>query len=579
VSAARDALAYLEALHGARPQPSVIVVTPTKQDGRFAQSHFVRSPDDALPYVLGNVDVYVRITPIARKPARGRGVADDAVALPAVWAELDVNGTPARDGAMKTGAFPSVEAAVAVAGAVLEPSMLVASGGGVHPYWLLDEPLELRSGEDRDRAKRLVEGFQARLRREARERFDAGLDSTHDLARVLRPPGSMNGKGSPPKPVELLDDGGRRYALEELAAEVLDIDEPARSTADGGGEQVDVRAVLARHEDLAKLASRRGGKPGDGSASAWDFALGCRAAEHSYDDAMIGALIRHARRQHGEEKGERDDYVPRTVEAVRERVGYVGADSEHDDLLAELTKAIRVGSLGRRVASTFVAGHGNTGSATIALDDGYTIEFEQFEHVAQPAKLADQLATTVGITTEFSKLQARRVAALVRLSASREQELRNHGVFVNEAMRLLDLAPTDEFDQGDQLSRWEMWQRLRALDPDEPPDAPALETDAMRRRRESGSAEAYARRMLVPIDRETRVRFVLAGWLQEFMRRRLGSSTTPHRTKQTMMRAGWRMRGKDGRIKATDPDSGEDFPLVFYLVPAGWVERQTEQVQ
>ncbi len=69
--------------------------------------------------------------------------------------------------------------------------------------------------------------------------------------------------------------------------------------------------------------------------------LGCRAAEHGYDDGVLGALIRHARRVHGEDKGERDDYVEKTVAAVRKRVGYVTSGRKDDELLAELTKALR----------------------------------------------------------------------------------------------------------------------------------------------------------------------------------------------------------------------------------------------
>lgn len=152
-------------------------------------------------------------------------------------------------------------------------------------------------------------------------------------------------------------------------------------------------------------------------------------------------------------------------------------------------------------------------------------------------------------------------------------------MFVDEAMRLLDLVPTAEFDQGEQGSRWAMWQRLRDIDPAEPPEGDPFESDVMRARRTSATAEAYARRMLVPVDRQTGVWFVHAGWFQQFMRLQLGSNTTPHRTKQMMLRAGWRMRGRDGRIKATNPDGGAEFPLVFYLVLTGWVERQTDQVQ
>ena len=75
------------------------------------------------------------------------------------------------------------------------------------------------------------------------------------------------------------------------------------------------------------------------------------------------------------------------------------------------------------------------------LDDGYTIEFPSFEHVAQPGKLADQLATTVGIATDFSKLQSRRIAALVRRAASRGEELREHAFYMStRQIRLLMLA-------------------------------------------------------------------------------------------------------------------------------------------
>ena len=144
-----------------------------------------------------------------------------------------MNGTPDGKGGVKTGAFPTLDAAIQTAGTVLPPTMLVASGGGVHPYYVLEHPFVLGTVEDRERAARLVQGFQARLRREAQERFGAGLDSTHDLARVLRPPGSVNGKGEKPRPVELLACNGPRYTIEQLEAEAIEIEEePRRSTGD-----------------------------------------------------------------------------------------------------------------------------------------------------------------------------------------------------------------------------------------------------------------------------------------------------------------------------------------------------------
>ncbi len=102
------------------------------------------------------------------------------------------------------------------------------------------------------------------------------------------------------------------------------------------------------------------------------------------------------------------------------------------------------------------------------------------------------------------------------------------------------------------------------------PAAPALETSAQRRNRESTAAEPYARRVLIPGDRTTGERFVHAGWFQHFMRLRIGSSATPQRVKQALLRDGWLQRGHEGRIKATEPGTKETIVLAFYVVNVGW---------
>ncbi len=202
------------------------------------------------------------------------------------------------------------------------------------------------------------------------------------------------------------------------------------------------------------------------------------------------------------------------------------------------------------------------------------IEFASFAHVAQPGTLGDQLATTVAIATDFSKLQARRVASLVRKAASRNEELREHEVYTDEAAKLLRLAQTVDFEFADQAQKWARWAALDALDPEDAPEEQRGETTAERRARESRAAETYARRMVVLHDVTTGVRFVHAGWLQQFMRLRLGASATPQRARQAILRAGWTVRGRDGRMKATDPQDGRVLILTFYLVPKGWEARK-----
>jgi hypothetical protein len=559
VSVKRDALTYLEALHGERPQPSVIVVTPTKPSGGFARSHFVRSPQDALDYVLGAVDVYVRVTPIAGRLKDGRGTAADAIALPAVWAELDVDGTPGRDGKVKSGAFPHVEAAADVAGAVLEPSLLVGSGGGVHPYWLLDHPLELRSDEDRERARRLVQGFQARLRQEARDRFGAGIDSTFDLARVLRPPGSMNGKGPTPRPVELLDDGGRRYTLEELAAQTVKVDDaPAAGGDSGGGPGRPVEELLSLFGDVARLLNRKGRKPGDGSPSAWDYTMCCRAGEHECSDPELVALLREARRRHGDAKGERDDYIERTIAAVRQKVGYPASSPKA--ILERLTKDIHAAQVGLTLADVRVSGYGDRARVAFVFSDGSELDFPHAEQIATASRLASGLANTIGIAAEFSPLQARRVAAHVRRYAGRTNERRERDEAITWGIDFLRLAGAEVFDFADQASRFRRWRELHELDPDE-------QTSVR-------SAEAYARKSIVAVDGSTGIRYVRAGWFQEYVRR-IGATAGQADVMELMLDVGWKRKGNKGRIKATDPAGlGKPIGMPFYVVPAGWEDEQ-----
>ena len=343
----------------------------------------------------------------------------------------------------------------------------------------------------------------------------------------------------------------------------------ARPASDeGAGAGPSVEKLLDRHDDLAKITARKGTKPKGGTPSDWDFMLGCRAAEYGYDDEVLGALIRHARAIHNDDKGERDDYVERTIRAVRRRVGQIGAEISYDELLAELTRALRVDERGRRVSWTRVVGHGNAAAAAIGLDDGYEIEFSSFEHISQPAKLADQLATTIAIVTEFSKLQARRVASLVRLTASRGGELHDREIYVEEALRLLRLAQVVAFNFTDQGDRWRVWADLDALDPEE-----TFEPDLYKRegrRHESKTAEAYARRVLIPRDKDAGVRFVRTSWFQHFIRLRLGSSATPHQARNALLAAGWAVRGKKGQIRATEPDGDRTLISAFYLVPRDW---------
>jgi hypothetical protein len=89
------------------------------------------------------------------------------------------------------------------------PSVVIDSGGGYHCYWLLEEPWILQNDQDREEAKRLQYAWVA---------YTGGDEQAKDLCRVLRIPGTQNGKYQPSRPVSILwAELDERYELTELS--------------------------------------------------------------------------------------------------------------------------------------------------------------------------------------------------------------------------------------------------------------------------------------------------------------------------------------------------------------------------
>lgn len=121
---------------------------------------------------------------VATRRDDSSGTLDNCQHLPAMFSDIDFKVMPEAEarGRLTRFRFP--------------PSAIVRSGGGLHVYWLLREPLDLP--EEADRAKGL-------LRRLAHA---VGGDlSAAEAARILRVPGTMNYKRdyTTPRPV-VLDD-------------------------------------------------------------------------------------------------------------------------------------------------------------------------------------------------------------------------------------------------------------------------------------------------------------------------------------------------------------------------------------
>lgn len=176
--------------------------------------------------------VYVRMTTLAAPLGRGqRGGNADSLALPALWADIDIAGSAHKDGNLPP-SWEDAERVVATSG-LPAPTVTVDSGHGMYPVWLLD-PAPVLTADDLDDAARLSADWQRVIAAaSARLGYHYG-EGVGDLARVLRLPGTVNRKAGTEKLCRLTGGGGARYSLTELrercAATVAQI-EPAPTLA------------------------------------------------------------------------------------------------------------------------------------------------------------------------------------------------------------------------------------------------------------------------------------------------------------------------------------------------------------
>jgi len=97
----------------------------------------------------------------------------------------------------------------------LKPSFTISSGVGVHAYWALNEEIEITDDQERKDAQELVRSF---YRGFAEFAHPLKFDSTHDLSRMLRFPGSWNFKDpeNPKQVVFLSENPERTYSISEI---------------------------------------------------------------------------------------------------------------------------------------------------------------------------------------------------------------------------------------------------------------------------------------------------------------------------------------------------------------------------
>lgn len=124
-----------------------------------------------------------------------RGQNEAAAVVPGLWVDLDYADKPHAGEQPRKKIYPTREAVdQALAMMPFPPSVRVVTGGGIHAYWKFDRPFLITSTADNGRAAELVKSWQGQIKSKLLKIGGFGADSTHDLARVLRLPGTIHTK-------------------------------------------------------------------------------------------------------------------------------------------------------------------------------------------------------------------------------------------------------------------------------------------------------------------------------------------------------------------------------------------------
>lgn len=348
----REAQAFLKELFGKELPRGAKIQMWCKATKR---THYCASYTDAAQLVKGRPpDWYVGVSLSPRNfGVTKRCPARESAGIAGLWADIDVVGGPES----KRNAAPDLGAAMALAKSVLEPTLTINSGYGLQAWWLLDDgPWVFADDAEREQASRMAQGWIATLRAKAQEQGWT-IDSTQDLARLMRVPDTVNAKGGGEAPVvgwphPVREQDGPRYSVEELAALAVEAAPKAAQrtllSAVGDVEVSDQpRGLPLIHDAMLENSktyaqtwrhARQDRVSAQWSLSEWDLSLASQLVEaEATDQEVADVLVAHRTKWNpGDDKSRRPDYIRRTIARAKSSQHRAVKEREADEALEEL---------------------------------------------------------------------------------------------------------------------------------------------------------------------------------------------------------------------------------------------------
>jgi len=311
---------FLVELWGNPPPGQVLIWTlPQKRSIWFNRLDNVRVGD------LSDSDVYtgVGVAPLDVMLRTGqRATADGIGGLAGLWADVDYAGPDHG----KPNLPPTEADAWGLVHAMpVPPTILVHTGHGLQAWWLFHEPWIFEDGE-REEAQAMIRGWQGHMAQLAGNRGWV-VDATHDLARLMRLPGTVNNK-SAPVPVKVLSSDGprldRNTVWEYIGVGIEDVQIFQKVAVEGMVLDPDAepplsKLVALRDNDrkFKRSTDRDRTDLVDQSASSYDMSLASIAVTAGWSDQEIVDLLIYHRRKNGDDLKLREDYYARTIATAR----------------------------------------------------------------------------------------------------------------------------------------------------------------------------------------------------------------------------------------------------------------------
>lgn len=190
---ASDLSTYLQILFKNAPSETYVNITTIKKGARTPENFQVRASNLQLieHKILTRGDAYnifVQVSTLKHRPLHGRGTEDLVAGTNALWADIDLDDID--------------RVLVALNKLGILPTLINASGHGVHAYWILK-----RFSTDVSKIRAKNKALQQQINQLLGGDY---ADSVFDAARIMRVPGTWNVKNGQPKPVTIIENHNER---------------------------------------------------------------------------------------------------------------------------------------------------------------------------------------------------------------------------------------------------------------------------------------------------------------------------------------------------------------------------------